>query len=101
MQPELRSSGSSSRDTLCQSGTLILGDGSSEGLVIVPRPLLSHICARMGAEPSGLLLGPELQGTDLLVEGAIPLGVELRQEEAQAVVGFYRVLTGAEDGIGN
>jgi hypothetical protein len=100
MQPELRSSGSSSRDTLGQSGTLILGDGSSAGLVIVPRSLLGRICAHIRDAPmdgnaasGGLLFGPEPQSEDLLVEDAIPLGTPFSREQSQTIIGFYRALT--------
>lgn len=124
MQPELRSL---SCEPISAAGTLILGDGTAPGLVIVPRSLLRQICAQMDhsatvapSEQSGLLLGPEPQGEDLLVEGAIPLDGEYRfarslaillagvesvhpmlaeaeREQSHTIVGLYRILAADRD----
>src|SRR5215472_13186333 len=84
----LRSSGSFSRDALGPTGTMVLGDGSASGLVFVSRALLARICAEAEArsrtgphehfEIGGLLIGPRPQNGDLLVEDAVPLGLEYR-----------------------
>src|SRR5215831_2734810 len=70
-------------EPISAAGTLILGDGSAPGLVIVPRSLLRQICGQKDGsaavtpgEQLGLLLGPEPQSEDLLIEGAIPLNAE-------------------------
>jgi hypothetical protein len=58
------------------------------------------MCEQIGAEstePSGLLFGPELQGSDLLVEEAIPIGSQLPLEQGQTIIGFYRALMDADD----
>jgi hypothetical protein len=82
MQPE---SGHLSHDALNAPGTLIIGDGTAPGLVIVPRFLIRQIVAQMhfgvtiaSTEDCGLLLGPDSQSDALLIEEAIPLGTEYR-----------------------
>src|SRR6516225_9874795 len=76
-----------SQDPLNAPGTLIIGDGTAPGLVIVPRFLLRQIVAQIDldatvapTEDSGLLLGPDPQSDDLLIliKEAIPLGSEYR-----------------------
>jgi hypothetical protein len=114
------------RDQLGAEGNLILGDGSATGLVIVPRPLLRQICGQVDGsttvaprEQLGLLLGPEPQTNDVLVEGTIPLdskyqsglslamlraGMESVQpmlvkawrDRFHAIVGVYTMLTPGE-----
>jgi hypothetical protein len=109
-----------------QSGTMVLGDGSSTGLMFVSRAVLAQIYAEADArahtgphehfEVGGLLIGPSPQNRDLLVEEAIPLGLEYRFEPSfpmllagldsiepaitaarkdgsSTIVGLYRILT--------
>ena len=107
---------------------LILGDGRGPGLAIVRRSLLRQIRAQMdgaaisSGEQLGLLLGPEPQGDDLLVEDFIPLESEYcfahspemlladivsvqpmldeaRQERSHTIVGLYRILTSGEGSV--
>ena len=114
-------------EPLSSAGALILGDGTAPGVVIVSRSLLRQICGQMDgsvgvapAEQMGLLLGPEAQSDDLLIEEAIPLrseyrfshsldtlgiGIEsvqpklaeARRERSQTILGLYRVLTRSYD----
>ncbi|MBV9398429.1 MAG: hypothetical protein JO062_10650 [Bryobacterales bacterium] len=84
MQPQTASAGPS-RDPLSGAATLILGDGAAAGLVVISRSLLRQICGQTNANSPfaatgdiGLLLGPEPQGDDLLIEAAVRLGSEYR-----------------------
>ena len=118
----LRSSGSPYRDLVDPGGTMAFGDGSPAGLVLIPRTVLANICQQAAArahtavrgntEVGGLLIGPASQTNHLLLENAIPLGVEyqfgpglaklldpIRQAKAlhqpdgtTRILGFYRIL---------
>jgi hypothetical protein len=105
---------------------MVLGDGSSTGLIFVSRAILAQIYAEVDArartgphehfEIGGLLIGPSPQNSNLLVEEAIPLGLEYRFEPSfpmllagldsiepaitaarkdgsSTIVGLYRILT--------
>jgi TonB family protein len=125
--PQLPSSGNLYHDGLGQTGPMVLGDGSS--LVLVARELVAQICAEVEArvriasredtEIGGLLIGPKPLGSDLLVEEAIPLGIEYhfgptspallagldsllasfnpaaadQHHGSRSILGFYRILT--------
>ena len=107
---------------------LILGDGTAPGLAIVCQSLLRQIRAQVdgaaipSGEQLGLLLGPEPQRDDLLVENFIPLeseycfahspekllaGIvsvqpmldEARQERSHTIVGLYRILRSGEGSV--
>lgn len=107
---------------------LILGDGTAPGLAIVRQSLLRQVRAQAdgaaisSGEQLGLLLGPEPQCDDLLVEDFIPLegeycfalspekllaGIvsvqpmldEARQERSHTIVGLYRILRSGEGSV--
>src|SRR5215831_7011489 len=126
MQPQLAIL---SHDASTAAGPMILGDGTGPGLAIVRRSLLLQIRAQMdgpaissSGEQFGLLLGPEPQCDDLLVEDFIPLeseycfarspetlltGIvsvqpmldEARQERSHIIVGLYQILRSGEGSV--
>jgi len=126
MQPQLAIL---SHDASTAAGPMILGDGTGPGLAIVRRSLLLQIRAQMdgpaissSGEQFGLLLGPEPQRDDLLVEDFIPLecedcfarspetlltGIvsvqpmlnEAWQERSHIIVGLYQILRSGEGSV--
>lgn len=126
MQPQ---PASLSHDTSTAAEPMILGDGAGPGLAIVRGSLLRQIRAQMdgpaissSGEQFGLLLGPEPQCEDLLVEDFIPLesqycfasspetllaGIvsvqpmldEARQERSHIIVGLYQILRSDEGSV--
>src|SRR5215831_4173908 len=126
MQPQLAIL---SHDASTAAEPMILGDGTGPGLAIIRRSLLQQIRAQMdgpaissSGEQFGLLLGPEPQCGDLLVEDFIPLeseycfarspepllgGIvsvqpmldEARQERSNIIVGLYQILRSGEGSV--
>ena len=125
MHPELRTL---SGETLGHTGTIVLGDGSSE-LVLVRSTVLTQICAlaKISGQPTdsevdGLLMGPKPQAGDLLIEEAVPLGTDYRhpqsldlllasaallqpnaprQADSKPILGVYRILSRGDDKLLN
>jgi TonB family protein len=105
MNPSL---GSLSNDHVANMGVIVLGDGST-ALIVLQQTALAQMCVQLkrygqdpfpeGFEAGGLLIGPEPQNGDLLVEGTIPLGMGNRSGNSLASLLQNELVTlGAREG---
>ena len=131
ISPELSPSSDFRSDLVGHPEAVVLG-GRAGARIAVPNTVLSQIFEevdsgfrmlhRGGMEIGGLLVGPKPEGADLLVEEALPLGIEyksgpvfklspteldnidstvksIQESEPSAIVGFYRSVTRGRDGL--